>query len=45
MDVTDSDQVSLSAIVESGQRHCDPLPDEDERIFTPADHPTDRAVY
>ena len=30
---------------ESGQRHCDPLPDEDERIFTPAGHPTDRAVY
>ena len=25
--------------------HCDPLPDEDERIFTPAGHPTDRAVY
>ena len=36
----DSDQVSLSAIVESRQRHCDPLPDEDERIFTPAGHPS-----
>ena len=45
MDATDTDQVWLSAIVESGQRHCDPLPDEDERIFTPAGHPTDRAVY
>ena len=32
-------------IVENGQRHCDLLPDEDERIFTPAGHPTDRAVY
>ena len=34
MDATDSDQVWLSAFVESGQKHRDPLPDEYERIFT-----------
>ena len=45
MDATDTDQVSPSAFAKSGQRHCDPLPDEDERVFTPAGHPTDRAVY
>ena len=44
MDATDSDQVWLSAIVESRQRYCDPLPDQDKRIFTPAGQPTDRAV-
>ena len=36
MDATDFDQVWLSAIVESGQRHRNPLPDEGEREFTPA---------
>ena len=45
MDATDFDQVWLSAIVESGQRHRNPLPDESEREFTPAGHLPDRAVY
>ena len=45
MDTTEFNQASLSAIVESGQRHRNPLPDEDERGFMPAGHPRDRAVY
>ena len=45
MDAIDFDQVSLSAIVESGQRHRNPSPDEGERVFMSAGHPLNRAVY
>ena len=45
MDAADFYQISLSAIVESGQMHRNPLADESERVFTPAGHPPDRAVY
>ena len=45
MDATDFDQVSLSAIVESGQRYRNRVPDESERVFTPAGHPANREVY
>ena len=45
MDATDFDQVWLSAIIESGQKHRNSLPDEDERVFMPAGESPDRAVY
>ena len=45
MDATDFDQVWLSAIIESGQKHRNLLPDKDERVFMPAGESPDRAVY
>ena len=45
MDATDFDQVWLSAIIESGQKHRNSLPDKDERVFMPAGESPDRAVY